>query len=57
MKYAHVNISIYILFFQSLLPPQKTTPRFEIQNAVYLLELVVGLEPTTCALRMRCSTN
>ena len=21
------------------------------------LELIVGLEPTTCALRMRCSTN
>ena len=32
------------------------------RNAQYLptlciLELVVGLEPTTCALRMRCSTN
>jgi hypothetical protein len=23
----------------------------------FFLELVIGLEPMTCALRMRCSTN
>ena len=29
------------------------------ENTVFTqaLELIVGLEPTTCALRMRCSTN
>ena len=29
------------------------------ENAVFtqVLELLVGLEPTACALRMRCSTN
>ena len=28
-----------------------------VKTASVFLELLVGLEPTACALRMRCSTN
>ena len=46
--------SFYRMLFFGTKTKEKTC-----KNTVFkqVLELLVGLEPTTCALRMRCSTN
>ena len=38
-------------------PKKRTKTRYFFRNNGFFVELAAGLEPATCALRMRCSTN
>lgn len=50
LRREHRGISVYCVFVLFI-------KKGHHKCDVLFLELIVGLEPTTCALRMRCSTN